>query len=218
MKRAISPRIRSVFTTLVAIGIVAVVAACTPDSGVTPEDSDVIVTLYDTDVNFQNIDTYALPDTIVHLSGDTTVTDNSLLTRAYDAFILGEIRQHFDDFGYTEVDTSASPDVGIVVLASAQKNYEAYTSAPSYGYWSWWGPGWSYNYNWATTTVYSFTSGTLIVLMVDPSTRNDAAREVDAYWAGAMNGAIAESSVSTQDRLENGINQMFKQSPYLDKN
>ena len=84
------------------------------------------------------------------------------------------------------------------------------------GYWCWYNPyycggGWYYPYPVAT----SYTSGTLVMTMVDPNMESADGR-VRAIWTGAINGLL--SDVYSSSRVENGVNQAFKQSPYLKTN
>jgi hypothetical protein len=51
--------------------------------------------------------------------------------------------------------------------------------------------------------------------MVDPNMESADGR-VRAIWTGAINGLL--SDVYSSSRVENGVNQAFKQSPYLKTN
>ena len=44
----------------------------------------------------------------------------------------------------------------------------------------------------------------------------DAEDPKKAYWMGAQNGVLNDTSANLERRFSNGINQMFEQSPYLE--
>jgi hypothetical protein len=128
--------------------------------------------------------------------------------------------------GYTQVDSSASPDVGINIGAVLTRNITVYTYYPDYYYWSdgywydpgaWWGyPGYGYYYPWyPATSVSSYEIGTLMIDMIDLKqiTAKDSTMKV--VWSATLRGIVSTSPTSNRERVEANINQAFEQSPYL---
>ena len=111
------------------VGLMLVLSACEPDSGFnTVADYDVVVTLYDESFNFTSVETYFLPDTIIHLVEEG---DDDNISRDYDAFILNLIRENIEDLGYVEADTSVTdPDVYFLVDVASTES-ASITSAAS---------------------------------------------------------------------------------------
>lgn len=221
-----SPK-RSRWWRLWVLGLIAVtaaaslhLAACTPNSGITVQESDVVATVYDKDVNFGAIKTFAMPDTIIHMEG----ADSTLLTREADEEILALVAANFEARGYERVFEGAPnpPDVAVLCQATAGSYYSLYSSYPWYGwggyYPGWgWGGGWGWYYPPSWGVSYSYSLGTLIVTMGDPDEISDDPETptVPAYWTGTINGILDDKTSSLRSRVGNAINQMFEQSPYL---
>jgi hypothetical protein len=87
-----------------------------------------------------------------------------------------------------------------------------------YWYCWWYGgyypPGWGWYYP-PYYTVSSFTTGTLVMTIQDPNVDN-AIGQSEASWVVGINGIL--SGNYSIDRVLNGIDQAFKQSPYLKTN
>jgi hypothetical protein len=212
-------------TILVAVIVLAALASlnltsCTPDSGVSAQESDVVVTRFDTEINFGAIKTYAMPDSVYHIveEGDT-----STLSRQFDDLALDLIRSNMEDRGYELVagDDPAQFDVVLVVRATDTQYWQVYSYYPGYPGWGWWG-GW---YPWYPPYYgggYAFTTGTMFVDMFDPDKVEEdpdtGEPVVEVMWSGTINGVLDDSKSSKQQRLVDSINQMFYQSPYLESN
>ncbi len=194
---------------VLGIGLALILSACAPDSGFnTVADYDVVVTLYDESFNFTTVETYFLPDTIIHLGEEGD--DN--LSRIYDDFILNLVRENIEALGYVEADTNVTdPDVYFLIDASST-DYVGWSYW--YDYWYWY-PGWggSYPYyppgGWYPS--YTFTTGSMFIRMFYEE-------DVDSdriVWTAALNGLLGDTSTGLTSRLTNNINQAFDQSPYL---
>lgn len=197
-------------------------SACTPNSGISVQESDVVVTTFDEQVDFGNLKTFALLDTIMHLTGDPDKPDSDIISRDYDRQILALIAQNFEDRGYQRVSDSQippDPDFVVLVSATALQYWNVYGGYPWYPYWGYWpgwgccGSGWGWYY--PPTVGYAYSTGTLIVTMVDPKNADDENKLVPVQWTGAQNGVLDDTKSSKRERVERGINQMFSQSPYL---
>jgi len=191
--------------------------SCYPEGPTSAEELDVVVTLFDKDVDFGQITTFALADTVIKLDGSIEVDDK------WDPVILNAIKQNMEDLGYTLVPNDTTlppPDVAMVAAVVANKNYVisggSWWGYPGWG--GWWGyPGWGWYYPpYYYTTSYSL--GTLFIQMADPNAVENPDDPVPVYWFASMNGMLSNSTKVTIDQIERLIKQAFNQSGYLGKN
>jgi hypothetical protein len=203
-----------IFTLCAAVGAVLLLSSCYPDYNLSPTDYDLVMTRYVPGTNFGAYNTYMMPDTVVHLDGDTLTGTNKLLSRKYDQTILSTVAARMSDLGYQRVavDTTNPADVAVIVAASGSTtiyyNYW-YPYWPGYGGWG----GWYYP---PTVSVGSYSTGTLYVNMLDPAQR-DSQKRLPVVWFAAANGLLNATSTPAT-RLTEAINQAFTQSPYLKTN
>ena len=199
----------------------AAVAACYPDDISSTEELDTVTTLYDKQHDFGAGVTYALPDTVVFIDEDGTAGDDeSDVSHQYDDQIIASIRENLNAAGYTELTGAAARNADLAVLASSTT---ATTVGVYYDWWYYWGyypywpgyaPGWGYGYP-PVSVAYAYSTGTLIMTMIDLKNADVANKSIPVLWIGAVNGVLTgNSSVA---RVTNGIDQAFVQSPYLDK-
>ena len=205
-------------------------ASCYPNNGTVYNSSlDTVMTLFDEKVDFTQFKTYAMPDSIVNICDDPSSSDCIELDDNYDQEVLDQLASKFQDLGYTrELDPENNgADVFIFVSKVATKNVGGY-SYPWWGYWGWY-PGFGYPgypgyppggwnpwYPWGGTVVYTYTTGSLLVEMLNTKDFDENGGTVTSVWAGGMNGLLEGSQVP--ERITNNINQMFAQSPYLKTN
>jgi hypothetical protein len=191
--------------------------SCYPDYGLTTSDYDTVITLFDGDANFKK-PTYAMPDSVVHFVEEGTSEDD--IDRSKDALILQTIQSNMTSLGYERVpvDTTAdAPGFVMIVGVTVTDNYgQAYY--PGWGYWGgwgWWGgyPGWGYP---GGSVIYSYTTGTIFMTMLDPDKINSE-NKFGAVWAARINGVLS-NSLNTSSRITQRINDAFNQSPYLGAN
>jgi Domain of unknown function (DUF4136) len=204
-------RVRLVIAGLAALGAVSLFSSCYPDYGLTETDYDIVATKYSPTANFGALRTYAMPDTIIHIDGDSTTGTNKLLTRKYDQFILDQVARNMTAKGYTRVavDTTKPPDMGVIVSASG-------TLYLQYNYWygGYYGWYWGYYYPPYYGGYYTtYTTGTLYINIIDPKNPKSA-RQYPVIWYAAMNGLLNVTANPTT-RLQEAIDQAFAQSPYL---
>ena len=202
---------------------------CYPSENLVTEDLDVVVTVYDTDVDFSQFQTYAMPDTIVQIGDPSSDTYIDLdLTRAEMDFILNLVRNNMAALGYTDVsepnatDTlTVEPDVGMFVEILAERHVVIRVS-PGWG-WGWWGgwPGWGWGPGWGgwyppRVSGQTYPLGTVLVnyIDVDGIVQGDSLKYVPTPWLGVANGLLFRTN-TPQDRITRNIDQMFDQSQYL---
>jgi len=186
---------------LLSIGFGVFQFSCYPGDPIDSSTTDVVVTFYDPDANFSG-KLYAMPDTVVHLAASGQAQDN--ISRQYDQQILNRIGQNLQDLGYTEVADPAQANVYVVTLATTNE----WVSGGCYWSWDYWYgyPGYCY------PVAYSYTTGSLVISMVDA----DNTSKTDALWIAGINGLLSESNaVDISGRINKNIDQAFDQSPYL---
>jgi hypothetical protein len=198
---------------VVACAVLAAAAlaiSCYPGDELNVADTDVVITLFDPNADFSTKLTYAMPDTVVHIVGEDQEDD---ITRAYDSMVLNGVASNLEDLGFTRVDDPETADV-LVVTAALAVDYSGYVSYGWYwGYWYGYPPGYGgwYPYYPSGGYSYSYTMGTVFILMMDPD--NGGEERTPPIWSAALNG-IADTYTNSQ-RITAGIDQAFAQSQYL---
>lgn len=209
-------------------GIAFALTSCYPGGADYTSDTDVVVTDYDPEYSFNSIQTYFLSDSINHI-----VEDGETIDYKNDAYVISELQKSFDALGWTRLDSTNStpdnpPDVAVVVTAAKVTNYNYY-GYPWYPYWGWgwyWKstketqyyggyPGYGWGYPYYPTYVTSYETGTLNWYLFDPDKVDEENETIKIEWIGLINGVLGSSNSSTLDRVSTGIEQAFKQSPYL---
>jgi hypothetical protein len=194
-----------------------VLCSCGLDSGFNSiADFDVTVTLYDDQFEFGDIQTYAMPDTVAHLGAD----DGSSVDTTYDQLILDELAYWFGEMGYVREEDPEANGADVVVLAGVTSTeWEVWISYPWYD-WGYWGDYSGYSYYYPPCPgcggSYKFTTGSLLVIMEDRNAADEDEETIPVIWAAGMNGLLEGSAVSIGNRIVDGIEQAFVQSPYLE--
>jgi hypothetical protein len=216
--------------------IIAGFSSCYPIDDLKVEDLDIAVTIYDKtyydgpegSVNkFENLGTFTVADTIVHIVESGT-EDN--ISRQYDDFVIEQVRLNMLKLGFVEeTDPEMTPADVVVTISAISSTHEVYTWYP---YWGWyWGypykstaaekimNTYSYYYPWPPySTSYSYQSGSVLMEMVDQARVDPSVEKIPVIWAGIINGVLQSSESGVKTRLSTGIDQCFNQSPYLLKN
>lgn len=199
------------------LALLALFWGCYPGGGDYVDEFDIVLTNYDDNAAFSTMTTYSMPDSIVEIDDDSDPNNPEYIKGSSAAPILAAIRTNMKNYGWTEVNKLAKPDV--ILLPSAMQ-----TTTISYyyggGYWGWYYPyypggGWYYP-GYYPPTYSSYTSGTLLVQMTNPNdpTEDD---KIPVIWTGVINGLLTGSSASYNTRVTKNVNQMFTQSLYLKK-
>ncbi len=194
--------------------------SCYPDSGMNSiSDYDLIITQYDPNVNFANLKTFVMPDSIAHFIDEGREDE---IDREYDDQILQNIQENMLARNYQLIanpTVADTPDVVITVYALARE-WKGYTWSP--GYWGGWGYPW-YPGGWypgypGYAVPYSYTTGSLLIDMVDIKAYDPAEEKAPVIWMGGLNGLLNDTDSNILYRIENHIDQLFIQSPYLRSN
>jgi hypothetical protein len=197
---------------VLSILVTGLLWGCYPGGAEYTEDYDIVLTNYNDDYDFTSKGTYALPDEIVKITGNLAEGDApEFVPDIYADQILARVRTNMTNLGWTEVDISADPD-----LLFAPATWETTTIYYWYDYWGyWWGgyyPGWGWGYYPGYPTYSSYTTGTLLFTMLDPNEISGNGNPV-SQWTGAVNGLM--NGVYDPSRVNQSIDQIFAQSPYL---
>src|ERR671913_1107033 len=138
---------------------VAMMSGCYPKGPEYIEDLDLVVTNHDVDFDFDEHNTYALPDRIVKITGNLVEgEDPEFVNDATAALILDRIRENMEKYGWTEV---SADQADMIILPSAMQS-TTLIYYYDYWYWDWYYPyywwGWYYPY-----PIYggSYTSGSV---------------------------------------------------------
>lgn len=178
-------------------------------------DELVVSTNYDPGANFASYSTYSIAtDTIGFVSNqsaDTILTNTkSELVRP----IISRLMANIESRGFTRVDRNDDPDLAINAVIVNNLNLFQQWVDPGYYYPGYYGYNSYYYYPYPYVETYAENTATLVVEIIDLKNRN-ANNEVKVIWA-----AYAGDLVSTVNRLaqtEQGIDQAFSQSPYIQK-
>jgi hypothetical protein len=215
---------RAAIATLSALAIAT--GGCYPDSSLTIAERDLVVTFYDTNRNFANYVTFAMPESILHVADSTLIEEEGTPSRVYDKQILSDIKRNLRAMGWTydSLGTSTGgPDVALLVSASTTTwlGWTVVPCATCWGYWPGWGyypgyPGYGGGYYPPYTTVpYEFDTGSVLVDMLVPGEAGPGSMISPVIWSMAFNGIVESSASSNAARITDLINQGFSQSQYL---
>jgi Domain of unknown function (DUF4136) len=184
---------------------------CYPEGPTYTEDLDIVITHHNPDYNFVAKSTYAMPDAIVKITGNLSEGDvPEFIPDAYASQITARIAANMESLGWQRVAVNASPDI---LLTTAE--WETTTVLYYYDYWSWWWGGYYPSYPYYPTYGGSYTTGTLLMIISDPSAVGGNGYPIQ-QWTGAINGILNDKF--NPDRVLPLVDQAFKQSPYLKTN
>ncbi|MBS1730373.1 MAG: DUF4136 domain-containing protein [Bacteroidetes bacterium] len=190
------------------------VTGCSKDplQNLTPEESRIYTTSYDSSANFQDYKTFSIADSVAVIDNGVVVKQHSASDEAY----LNAMQNMMEQRGYLLVDKNQSPDIAIAV----NRVYNTTTGFFDYGdYWDYYGGYWDpyywgyggYGYNVPFVFgVYQITEGLYSIDMFDlkNATTN---QEINLLWNGLVRGeGVFNVSTATE-----AVNALFAQSPYL---
>jgi hypothetical protein len=196
------------FLTLAFIVSLGLLWGCYPDGAEYYEETDIVYTNYDDSYNFGRKGTYSIPDKIVKITGNLQDgEDPEFVKEPQNTQVLQKIESNMTALGYTKAADPANAD--LVLFPAVWTNTSVYYY---YDYWCWYYPyycGWGWGY----PSVTSYTTGTLLMTLVA-----DGAEYIQPtnVWTAAVNGLM--SGYYDVSRVNNAIDQAFKQSAYLKTN
>lgn len=197
-----------------ALGAAMIVAAafalssCYPDYGLGVTDYDAVATYHQPNIDFGGYQTFYLLDSVMHPLPPATTDD---ITRIYDQTILTSVRANMEAAGYTYTSDTATADL-LIQVSMTRQDYMVYYGWG--GYWGW-GWGWYWPPYYPPVYGYSYTTGTIVLDMADRLTSSESGK-VQSVWMSILQGLAGQTTTAqTDQRIRNGINQAFHQSPYL---
>jgi hypothetical protein len=182
-----------------------ILQSCYPSDELTYSDSDIVATFYDKEADFSTLVQYAMPDEIIRLDDEGNPINDPGIN---DQLAINRIKSNLADAGFEYLDDPDSvtniPDVLVIAFA----NQSTWVSGGCYSSWySWYYP----YYGWCYPVYYTYDIGSLVIVMIDPT------ESKNALWVAALNGILEDTNAGIADRVTDGIDQAFTQSPYLYK-
>lgn len=204
--------------TCLFFAVSVLLVACYPEPDLSGlEDELVVVTNFDPEADFTNYATFAIPDSIGIITDDED--NEEFIDNAKAATVLSSVRTNMLAAGFTEVERVENPDLGVNVFVLENLNVGG-SFYPGYwwGYPGYWGPcywgycgGWYPWYGWGT--VYTYTTGTLVIEFIDLKNAGDNNQRLDIIWTAWM-GEVYTARNPVQEAVT-AVDQAFAQSPYL---
>jgi len=189
--------------------LVATAPACYPGSLDSAEEALVVATVRDTDRDFTQYGTFAMPDEVYDLSEFVNLPIERDGT--YDRRILNDFARGMADAGWERVADPDDPEVDVVLLVGAvATNNFIWVGTPGWGYY----PGWGYLYPpyWSSVNV---PQGTVIGIMVSPSEFDSVTQGVPVLWGAVIQGVLQIDPARLARQIDASIAKAFEQSPYL---
>jgi len=197
--------IKTISLMLLLLALAVGLYSCYPGDEITAADTDIVATYFDKEADFSTKLTFAIPDKVFRLDENGDPIEDPGVN---DQLALNRIKSNLVQAGFTEKinpDTlNNRPDVLVIAFA----NQSTWVSGGCYSSWySWYYP----YYGWCYPVYYTYDIGTMLIVMIDPSESRNA------LWVAALNGILEDTNAGIADRLTDGIDQAFTQSPYLYK-
>lgn len=201
--------------TIIALGMF-ILTSCTkyPPASSRVTDDLVVYTQVDVTVNFNNYKTFAIVPNVAYIDGK----DSSTLTTPNAIALLNRITLDMTNRKFTQVATNAHPDLGINVTAIKNTTTTVYSPGWYWGYpgyypTGWWGyPDYGYGYPYYPTYITSYSTGTVIIDLVDlknPTPNN----QLMVRWNAYIRGLVTDTH--TQSEVLQYVDQAFTQTPSL---
>ncbi len=194
---------------ILGLGMIAM-TSCTkyPPSTTRLTQDLAIYTQYDVTTDFNEYKTFSIPNTVVYINGkDTSTLDNKNTTA-----LLTSIAQNMVKCGFTQIANTAKPDFGINVTAIKTTTTTVYSPGWYYGYPGYYPWGYpSYGYPYYPTYVTSYSSGSVIIDLVD--LKKVEHNTVMVRWNAFIRGLM--TNTHTQADITNSVDQAFTQTPAL---
>jgi len=207
---------------LLMILSLVLISGCYPNGAEFIDDLDLVYTNYSTQFNFSSKQTYAIPDSVIKITGDIFNDPDgdhkpSFLSASSAAVILDAINQNMTDAGWSRVNKNSNPDVILLVSSVTTTNIYWYYD---WWYWGWYYPGFYPGWGWYYPGYYppyvtGYRSGSVLVQMVDAKAVAAGVESVPVVWSCILNGLAEGGTSSIAPRVQTGINKAFAQSPYL---
>lgn len=189
----------------------ALMWGCYPGGPEYYDEYDIVYTNYDKDFSFSGKNKYAIPDSVVKVTGNAAVGKPiEYVNATYNNIILDRIKANMSALGYTLVTDTAQADL-IIFPAVLAVSYSTYY----YDYWSYY-YGYYYPYGgyYGYPVEVTYNVGSLLMDMISKNDVNPANKS-RFVWTGVVNGLAEGSTADFTSRIKKTIDQAFTQSQYL---
>lgn len=222
-------KIKQLLSAVLALGAVLLIGCQKDPSTSNLRREYLVYTAHDRNADFTALDTYYIPDSILLIGSQVTDSEGNRVAKYWkddDALtLISTIVDQMNERGYTRlVDGSMrhTADAGFQLSYIEQTTYFTgynnpywwwdypYYWTPDYwGYWS----GWYYPF----AVYYGYTTGSLLVEMVDLKNGDAGTRKLPILWNVYISGLVRGSNQLDIPRAVDALDQAFEQSPYLKK-
>jgi hypothetical protein len=209
---------KNIFLSISAVAIMGLLGSCTkePLNNLNEDESRIYITNYDSSTVFSKYKTFSIVDSVSIINNNKL--DKKALTD-FDAAVIAAVKSRMGEQGYTLVNKSQNPDLGINV----SRIYNTYTGIVSYpdywgsyyGYWDpfYWGyPGYGYWFP-SYYGTYQIREGALSIDALDLKDVGTD-KKINGVWMGLVRG----SGIFRTSNVPNHIKSLFDQSPYFKAN
>ncbi len=194
--------------------------ACYPKGADYIEELDIVYTNYDANFDFASKKTYAIPDSVIKITGDNFEDPDgdgkpTFVGSQYSTAILAAINQNMTAAGWTKVNKNANPDVILLPSTMTTTNIYYYYD---WWYWGWYYPGWCYCWGWYYPGYYppyvsGYRSGSVFMQMIDHKAIGAATENIPVVWSVILNGLAEGNNITA--RIQTNMDKAFAQSPYI---
>lgn len=205
---------------MLSIAIAITMIGCYPGGPEYTSDYSLVITDYDTEFDFGSKSTYYMPDTISFSTNNDKITEADIVI--IEKTVIDRIELNMQNRGYERVDTTFTgvPDLFIGAAALAIEN-SGVGWVPGWGYpgWGWGWGGWYYPPYYPVG--YSYSTGTVLILMGDPSQDGiieDGEIKLPVAWNAGLDGLLSSYRSNNVEGLKLLIDQAFEQSQYIKSN
>lgn len=207
---------------IIGFFLAAIMAACEKDPDLSQLDEDnLVVTNYDETVDFQSLNTYFIPDSILFIGDSNQV---QYLDSLEASLLLDTYCRNLEQRGYTRTRDKESADIGLQLTYIANtQHFIGYASIPyswwvHSGYWSpyYWG-NWGFWY-YPFPVHFNLSTGSLLMDMINLEAEKGEDKVLPVIWHNYITGLLYDSETINMALAARGVCQAFNQSEYLTKN
>ena len=200
---------------LLFITSIATLSSCTKDplKDMTEDESRIYITNHDSTANFTSYKTYSLVDSV-------SLIDNGRFAgreaTSLDVQFTTAIASAMNARGFTRVDRTQNPDLGITVSRVYNTSTNVVNLGDYYGgYGSYYDPYyWGYGgYGYYFPDAYGVYQSTEALLSTDILDLKNAPST--GKIRGIWNGTIRGEGIFNTNNVQSGVQALFDQSPYL---
>jgi len=215
-------KIMKYFNFIFILASMGLLFSCYPKGAEYVDELDTYISKFDPD-NFRP-DTFAMPDEIVYYKNGELVENHD---HKYDDEIINQFKNGLINAGFTPMEESGDTVLAVSITAHELTQtgaiYPPYWGGPWYpwypggGWYPWypWYPGGGWWYPWYPA-YYQFQTGTVTFQIGDIKNIEDVhdTIKVPVIYVGAIDGLLQGSDSYILQRVQEGIDQLFKMPPF----